>query len=333
MNSAPSEPKAVAGPIADQPRWLQATERGSVLGIRLLVWLATFAGRRPTSLLLGPIALYYALTNREARRASSDFLQRVHGRPTRFSAVVAHLRTFGQVTLDRLFMLRGQHECFTVQRTGGEILQRVLDDGRGAVILSAHLGSMAASKIGDARRRERIYIAGFFRNAAMINAALGQFDAGSGARVVHIDPGSPRTVLAVRDLVEAGNLVAIAADRAGLNDRVVQVPFLGQSATFPLGPFILAAILRKPVVLAFALFESPNRYHFHCELFSDGIVAPRKGRDAALRAEIVRYAQRLEHYARLAPMNWFNFYDFWAIPPDSASATQTATAGKPDAEG
>jgi predicted LPLAT superfamily acyltransferase len=24
-----------------------------------------------------------------------------------------------------------------------------------------------------------------------------------------------------------------------------------------------------------------------------------------------RYADRLEHYCRLAPYNWFNFHDFW----------------------
>ncbi len=24
------------------------------------------------------------------------------------------------------------------------------------------------------------------------------------------------------------------------------------------------------------------------------------------------YAQRLEHYCRQAPYNWFNFYDFWS---------------------
>jgi predicted LPLAT superfamily acyltransferase len=24
-----------------------------------------------------------------------------------------------------------------------------------------------------------------------------------------------------------------------------------------------------------------------------------------------RYLARLEHYARLAPYNWFNFYSFW----------------------
>ena len=32
---------------------------------------------------------------------------------------------------------------------------------------------------------------------------------------------------------------------------------------------------------------------------------------AGLVALAIAYAQRLEHYARAAPYNWFNFYDFW----------------------
>jgi predicted LPLAT superfamily acyltransferase len=26
-----------------------------------------------------------------------------------------------------------------------------------------------------------------------------------------------------------------------------------------------------------------------------------------------RYADRLAHYARLAPFNWFNFHDVWQV--------------------
>jgi predicted LPLAT superfamily acyltransferase len=52
---------------------------------------------------------------------------------------------------------------------------------------------------------------------------------------------------------------------------------------------------------------------------AERIVIPRRARAAALDALIASYAARLEHYARLAPMNWFNFYDFWQQDP-SASA-------------
>ncbi len=37
----------------------------------------------------------------------------------------------------------------------------------------------------------------------------------------------------------------------------------------------------------------------------------RRQRQEQLGVWVQRYADRLEHYARLAPYNWFNFYDYW----------------------
>ena len=36
--------------------------------------------------------------------------------------------------------------------------------------------------------------------------------------------------------------------------------------------------------------------------------------EARVREAIEAYARRLEHHARSAPHNWFNFYDFWKAP-------------------
>jgi predicted LPLAT superfamily acyltransferase len=38
---------------------------------------------------------------------------------------------------------------------------------------------------------------------------------------------------------------------------------------------------------------------------------PRDSRERTLQAYAQRFATRLEHFVRLAPDNWFNFYDFW----------------------
>ena len=48
----------------------------------------------------------------------------------------------------------------------------------------------------------------------------------------------------------------------------------------------------------------------------------RKQRDAALQQHMGAYAQRLEHYCGQAPLQWFNFFDFWeegAAPQPSKS--------------
>jgi len=47
------------------------------------------------------------------------------------------------------------------------------------------------------------------------------------------------------------------------------------------------------------------------EALSPGESVPREQRDAAVQVALARYVARLEHYARRAPYNWFNFYDFW----------------------
>ncbi|MNC90096.1 hypothetical protein D3C83_61470 [compost metagenome] len=43
--------------------------------------------------------------------------------------------------------------------------------------------------------------------------------------------------------------------------------------------------------------------------------AAREQRADAAQSLLERYVQRLEHYARAAPYNWFNFYDFWNEGP------------------
>ena len=86
---------------------------------------------------------------------------------------------------------------------------------------------------------------------------------------------------------------------------------MGGRIELPTGPYVLASVLKCPIYLTFGLYQAPNRYDLYCEPFADDIVLPRGDREPALRALAQRYAERLEHYCRLAPDNWFNFADTW----------------------
>jgi predicted LPLAT superfamily acyltransferase len=143
---------------------------------------------------------------------------------------------------------------------------------------------------------------------------LSKLNKDAAARVVHVGQDPVGFAMTVSERVENGELVAILADRVGLNDKQIEVPFLGETARFPTGPFLLASLLKCPVYLVFGLYYEPNRYELFCEPFAERIELPRPQRQAALQAVVQRYAARLEHYARLAPDNWFNFFDFWKRP-------------------
>jgi predicted LPLAT superfamily acyltransferase len=94
---------------------------------------------------------------------------------------------------------------------------------------------------------------------------------------------------------------------------VLDVPFLGAEAAFPIGPWVLAAALDCPVYWL-ACYQRPGdggRHTLVCEQLRERVELPRKSRESALRAVIADYVQHLERACREAPLAWFNFFPFW----------------------
>jgi predicted LPLAT superfamily acyltransferase len=296
---------------AEGESWLTQRERGALAGMRFVLWLATAFGRAPARQFVRLIALFYVAFDARARAASRAWLERLYARPARFIEIYRHILCFARVTLDRVFLLLGQRSCFVVNRTGHQHLEALARARRGAVLLGAHLGSFEARRAGAANEHLPLNIVGHFENARMINALLERLEPSKAARVLHVGNDPVGFAMRVSERLEQGEMVAILADRVGLNDKQVDVDFLGAKAAFPTGPFLLASVLKCPVYLVFGLYFEPNRYELFCEPFAERIELPRAGRAEALRAVVQRYAERLEHYARRAPDNWFNFHDFW----------------------
>ncbi|MDX2019518.1 MAG: lipid A biosynthesis acyltransferase [Deltaproteobacteria bacterium] len=291
--------------------WLNVREQGSVLGMRVLLFLCTSFGRPPARLLLRLIALYYALAAREARRASCRYLQAVGMVPS-FKNVYTHVLRFAEVSLDRLFFLRGNFAPFVVNATGQEHILRLRQNNRGAILLGAHLGSFEAMRAAGKDLQARINIVGYFGNARAVNRLLDQGSGGNvGTRLLEITPDSIDFIFKAKDLLEKGEMLAILGDRV-VSNHVTEVMFFGRKARFPTGPFVLAASLKCPVYLTFGLYFPPNRYELHCEPFAESVQVPRGRRAEALQAYVQAYALRLEHYCRQAPYNWFNFFPFWS---------------------
>ena len=310
------EPEARA-PATDGG-WLEAKERGGVLAIRFTVFATTVLGRPFARLVARFVTAYYVLAAPRARRAIRDFRRRLEGREISFAEVYRHLLRFVHCTVDAFFLVAGKTKAFEVTRTGKENLARLRDEEEGAILLGAHLGSFYAMRMQSREERQNLYAVMYTANARMLNDALAKLDPEGTARVLELDPdGGLQSMLRVRELLEEGALIAILGDRIPKDpspDRVVWAPFLGEPAPFPAGPFLLAALLKCPVYLTFGLSHGARRYDLYCEPFADRIVLPRGRRQEALEEVVARYAARLEHYARKAPDNWFNFYDFWADP-------------------
>ena len=275
-------------------------------GVRLLLAVGHGFGR----LLLYPTCAYFLASSRRARAASREYLSRVLGRPARLADIARHYLTFARTLQDRVYFLAGRTGEFSIEQHGAEIVERALAKGRGCVLLGSHLGSFEVLRVvGAVERKLPVNVLLYPDNAANAEAIAGELSPELRTRVIPL--GRPETLLRVRECLERGEIVGMLGDRSLKSDKTLRCDFLGAPASFPQGPLLLAAILKAPVVLFFGLYLGGRRYALHFERFADELDASRAEREAKLKPWIERYAKRLEHYCRLAPYNWFNFYDFW----------------------
>src|SRR5258708_38554008 len=99
----------------------------------------------------------------------------------------------------------------------------------------------------------------------MLNTVLQSINPGAVGRFVELAPGEVSSVFRIRDLIEAGELVAILRDPAELDPHVAVADFLGAKARLPARLYVLAAVLGCPLYLTFSIYRSPNRYDSYCE--------------------------------------------------------------------
>ncbi|HSV84890.1 MAG TPA: acyl-CoA synthetase [Ramlibacter sp.] len=287
--------------------WTARTERGSAALIRLIVWLARTGGRRLCRLLLYPITLYFVLTDAVARTASAEFLQAVQSRPARWRAVFRHLYTFATTLLDRVYMAAGDFHRFELRIVGLPIVDRLLAQGKGCVLLGSHLGSFDLMMLAHrAMNGPPVNIMMRLDPRARLRKIAGIAE--DGPRL--IQTGRPDSYLKAHAALERGEIVGLLADRYDGAGASLPVSFLGRAIALPLAPHVLAARSQAPVVMCFGLHEGGNRYRI--EFVEFGAPAPRDSRGAAFQPAVDRYAALLESFARRYPLNWFNFYPFWA---------------------
>src|SRR5689334_844547 len=291
-------------------RWTALPERGTPTALRLIHWTARIFGRSVARLLLLPTTLYFVLSGRALRRGSYEYLTRVRARPAHWWHVFRHLYYFAATILDRVYLLTGEFDRFDIKFHHRELLHRLVENGQGCILLGSHLGSFEVLRALGVTRAE--YPLKVLMDVVH-NENLTRFLDALNPEIADtvIVPDRPDTLLRVKESLDAGFLVGTLGDRPTSDGKTAQCQFLGAPATFPVGAIVIAAMMHCPVILFFGIYRGGNRYEIYFEKFADEIALNREHRAEDIQYWTQRYVNRLEHYTRLAPYNWFNFYRFW----------------------
>ena len=311
--------------------WAQQDEVKGLWGMRLMLRVWERLGRRAFTVLLWPVIGVYWLIARPARQASRQWMARVKQElrqrsmpvPSRLNSFF-HFMRFGNAMLDKVASWRGElklHRDIVFAHGASEALNIAAPQGK--LLLASHLGDVEACRaLAQLEGSKIINALVFSENAQRFKQIMSEMAPEAGVNLMSVTDIGPDTAIAIKEKLERGEWVAMVGDRIAVNPqrggewRVIWSRFMGQPAPFPQGPFILASILRCPVVVIFAL-RHQGKLVLHCEPFADPLRLPRGERQQALQDTVDRYAQRLEYYALMSPLDWFNFFDFWHLPESS----------------
>ena len=298
-------------------RW-DGRSRGGSVGNWIFVTIARKIGLRIAYLLLLPVAFYYVIFAAKAVKASRSYLWRVGLGGSwlqRARNSFRHFVQFGKVLLDRVVVIGGDASRFEFALDGTEHIESALREGRGVLIISAHVGGWELAAHVLQRVNVPVNVVASTDEAPQVRAFFDRVFRDRSFSVISLD-GTSAPSFAIMAALARGEIVAMHGDRA-IGSPTETLPFLGEPARFPRGPHLLAAITGAPVVHTFVAREGEFRYRFRAYPPEKLACLRRDERERIVTDSIRRFIAHLEETIRMYPLQWFNFYDFWQPEGDS----------------
>jgi len=301
--------------------WAQMEERGIIWGMQALLKVYLLFGRKVLQFFLYPVVSYYWLINSKSRQASLEYLHRVSAYlpvntiKTGLYGSYHHFICFANAIIDKLAAWSGAITLQDVEFHGREIIWRHVEQGQGLLILGSHLGNLEVGRVmAYLGKKVSVNVLVHTKHAEKFNTLLNRYAEGGKMNLIQVTEMNAATAMMLQDRIDAGELVVIAADRTPVTgrNRVAKADFLGKTALFPQGPFILASLLKCPVYTLFCL-KQHDKQVIYFDHFSDSLSFPKKQRDVMIGCCAQAFADRLQHYCLQEPLQWFNFYDFWQV--------------------
>ena len=198
-------------PRAEDPaHWSRIQERGTALGLRFALWTYRLLGRRGLRFITEFVAAYFFVTGREARRASRDYLQRLHAssgplpelpRKPRLWDQYRHVRAFALSYVDRFLAWMDAGDA-TVDFPEEAAFHAQLASGRGALFLSAHLGNLDMLRgLGALRGIQGLNAVVYSEHVVRFQDLLKEINPGYESNLIHLPEVTMGTAMALADKV------------------------------------------------------------------------------------------------------------------------------------
>jgi predicted LPLAT superfamily acyltransferase len=280
--------------------------KGTVLGYKIFVFFIKNVGVKSAYLILYFVASYYFIFLKKSNASIFYYFRKRLGYSYFKSKrmVFNSYYTFGQTIIDKIAIGAGLKSKFTYEHEGREILIKLLEEKKGGVLISAHIGNFEIAEhfFSELDVNFQINLVTTDLEHSTIKKYLESITEKPTINFILISNDMSH-IFEINSALARNELVCFTGDRYFEGVKALSENLLGEEALFPSGPFLIASRLKVPVVFVFVMKEPNLHYHLYT------IEAKVKHRDE--KGLLREYTQSLESMIKKYPLQWFNYFDFW----------------------
>lgn len=284
----------------------EGKSKGTVLGYRIFVFVIKNLGVRSAYTVLYFVASYYVLFSRQGTKSALYYFNKRLGynRLKSYTSAFKNNVVFGKTIIDKVAIASGMRNAFTYEFDGIEHLKKLLAEGKGGVLISAHVGNFEIAEFffKEIDLNSQINIVTIDNERSEIKEYLESVTGKPNTKFIYIKEDLSH-IFDINNALSNNELVCFTGDRYFENTKYLSAELLGKEAKFPAGPFSIASRLRVPVAFVYVMKESSKHYHLYTRM------ATAKHRDA--QGLLENYTKNIESILKKYPLQWFNYFDFW----------------------
>ena len=219
-------------------------------------------------------------------------------------------RHYAQYLIDLICISRMSEEglkALISEVSNDEVILKALKAGRGAILLTAHLGNWELGGMILKVLDLPVNIVYFPDRIWGVEKSRRRYREKKGVGQLSIT-GSPFSLVSMMQALRRNEIVCLQGDR-NYGRRGVKVDFFGSPVSFSPGPVMLAMASKAPLIPIFIIHEDKKGYRF---LVEDPVPIQDTGnREEDIRENLARVASVLERYLKEYPDQWFNYVPYW----------------------
>ncbi|WP_300977153.1 lipid A biosynthesis acyltransferase [Flavobacterium sp.] len=280
--------------------------KGTVLGYKIFVFFIKKVGIRSAYFILYFVASYYFIFLKKSNASIFYyFKKRLDYSYFKSKRMVFNsYYTFGQTIIDKIAIGTGLKNKFTYEFDGREILIKLLEEKKGGVLISAHIGNfeIAENFFSEIDVNFQINLITTDLEHSAIKKYLESITQKPSVKFILISDDLSH-IFQINAALAKNELVCFTGDRYFEGVKSLSGKLLGQEALFPAGPFVIASRLKVPVVFVYVMKEANLHYH----LYTREAKVRHRDEIGLLR----EYVESVEKMILKYPLQWFNYFDFW----------------------